>query len=286
MIEKLKNILSVKPIFSVAGVFLLLLSIILGVYLVRQMTQLSSKAAAPPSATLSIVPSNRDAGLNQEISFDVIFDKGTNRSRAAKITGADLFISADSNIQINRFVPDAASKLNTEFQNQVVSGSLRYAAVNLRNDGSLPSDQIITLGKLFVQATGVGTLTVRFDDNNTHIVASGYKDEVPLSLRTTTVTVVGSTPPSPSPSSSPSAPPVSVIGDVDKNGCLNPANKGGTFVGDPVLIWQMIRREIGSDPSAILFVDSSNPTRSVVDMRDYTTWWNIYRVNTVNHCPR
>lgn len=267
MIEKLKNIFFAKPIFSVLGVFILLLGIILGVYLVRQMTQLNSKATSP-SATLSIVPPSRSAELNQEISFDVIFDKGTNRSGAAKITGADLFITADSNIQINRFVPDAAGKLNTELQNQVVNGALRYAAVNMRNDGSLPSDQIITLGKLFVQATSPGSSTIRFDDNNTHIVASGYKDEVPLTVRPATVTIGGATPP-------PSTPPGAVRGDVDKNGCLNPS-------GDPVLIWRMIQRLIPKDPAAILF--DNNLARDV-DMRDYTTWWNIYTIDTRHRCP-
>ncbi|HBQ50868.1 hypothetical protein A3B42_00215 [Candidatus Daviesbacteria bacterium RIFCSPLOWO2_01_FULL_38_10] len=267
MIKKFKNIFFAKPILSVVGVFLLLPGIILGVYLVRQMTQLSSKAITP-SATVSFVPPSRDAQINQEISFDVIFNKGTNRSGAAKITGVDLFITADPNIQINRFVPDTAGKLNTELQNAVINGDLRYAAVNLRNDGSLPSDQIITLGKLFVQVTSPGTSTVRFDDNNTHIVASGYRDEVPLSLRPATVTIGGATPP-------PSLPPGSVRGDVDRNGCLNPS-------GDPVLIWRMIQRLIPKDTAAILF--DNNLARDV-DMRDYTTWWNIYTIDTPHRCP-
>lgn len=278
MIEKLKNIFFAKPIFSVVGVFILLLGIILGVYLVRQVTQLRSRAGAPSAATVYFDPSSRNAERDQEISFDVIFNKGSSRSGTAKITGVDLFISVDnSNIRINRFVPDTASKLNTELQNAIVNGSLRYAAVNLRNDPTLPVPQFVTLGRLFVQTINAGTSTIRFDDNNTQIVASGYRDEVPLDLGRATVTVGGSIP-----TPTPSAPPVSVFGDVDRNGCLNPANKGGSFVGDPVLIWRMIQRLIPKDPAAILF--DNNLARDV-DMRDYTTWWNIYTIDTLHRCP-
>lgn len=277
MIEKLKNILFAKPLLSLAGVFILLPGIVLGVYLVGQMTQLSSKAA-PPSAILSIVPASRDAGLNQEISFDIIFDKGTNRSRAAKITGADLFISADSNIQINRFVPDAASRLNTELQNQVVNGALRYAAANLRNDGSLPSDQIITLGKLFVQATGVGTLTVRFDDNNTHIVASGYKDEVPLSLRTAAVTVGG-----PLPSASSTAPPgiACVNGDVTAgafhNGCVDQNDYN---------VWLLeIRGQLTTKTADFYTECNANNQKGdgVINVSDYNIWLREFNAGR-NRC--
>lgn len=195
MIEKLKNIFTSKPILPLAGVFLLLLSVFLGVYLVQQRTQLKSRAAAD-TAILSFVPSSASAGLSQEVSFNVSFNRGTG-TKPPVITGVDLHISTDnSNIQIVRFTPDTgASKFNTELRNEVGSDGLsfRYIAINTADTASLPTNQAVNLGRLVVRTMAAGSSNIRLE-TATQIVASGYKDAVPLDLtRTAVVTITGPT---------------------------------------------------------------------------------------------
>lgn len=260
MIEKLKNIFLTKPIFPLAGVFLLLLSISLGVYLVKQKTQLRSKAASD-TAILSFMPLSASAGLSQEVSFNVSFNRGTG-SRPAVITGVDLRISPDnSNVQIESFTPDtAASKFNMELSNErAPDGSwLRYTAINTSDTASLPTSQVVSLGTLVVQTMATGSSTIRFDTAQT--VASGYKDAVPLELRTAVITIEGSSLPSPTP---PTA-------------CIN----GDTIGGDGLVdindynIWYAEFTGAKSTKTADFYPECRDGRKGdgVIDIRDYNIW--------------
>lgn len=184
-----------KLIIIFAGVFLIL-SIILGVYLVRQRTQLKSKASAD-TAILAFVPATAAANLAQDVSFTISFNKGTGVKQPA-ITGVDLRISIDNpNMRIVSFTPDTtSSKFNTQLRQPEVSAdgtTFRYTAINTADTASLPAGQVVILGTLVVRTTAAGTASLRFD-NTTQVVASGYKDAVPLDLtRTGVVTIAGPT---------------------------------------------------------------------------------------------
>lgn len=266
-----------KRIVIIAGVFILLLSITAGVYLVQQRTQLRGQAVAD-TALLSFVPGSANANPAQEISFDVTYDRRTG-TRAAVITGADLYVSVDNaNVTIVRFTPDAASRFNTELKNEITNNgqSLRYTGVNTAEQ-PLPTNQVTVLGRLTVQAAAAGSSILRFDASS-QIVASGYKDAVPLDLRTATVTVGG-----PLPSASPTAPPViaCVNGDVTAgafhNGCVDQNDYN---------VWlREFRGEITTKTADFYTECNANNQKGdgVINISDYNIWLREFNAGR-NRC--
>ena len=142
---------------------------------------------------LFFTPDTTSTSLSQEVSFDVSFNRG--EIAGPIITGVDLRISTDSKIRIVSFTPNTTlSKFNTELIKYIPAdgSSLRYIAINTGDNPSLPTAPAVILGRLTVRTIEAGSSTISFD-TSTQVVASGYKDAVPLDLtRVASVTVAGS----------------------------------------------------------------------------------------------
>lgn len=266
---EIKNLLQ-GHIIALIIIVVVMIGLPVTLYLVKQQQDLRSRATGGNSLTFS--PSSRT--VNKDSTFDVDLGISFNPTQQ-QLTGMDVTITYSDKLVMENFTRDTeVLSREIDYDFQPVRRTVHYIAVN--RTGSLNRRTDLKLGTFRFKATGDGTATITATHGQ--IVVLGQVSFLDVGNANATYTIGG-------PSPSPSVPPGSVRGDVDKNGCLNPTARG-SFAGDPVLIWQMIQGIIAKNPAAILFplpplvVDLNRP----VDMRDYTTWWNIYRLDTERHC--
>ncbi len=168
---EIKETLGTRQFFALLLVLVLLFTIPLTVYLVKQQQDIRSRASGGATVQMRLDPHSGTFNTGDIISVDlgISWVADPNSQGIRRVTGADVTINYASNLTFDSFTQDPQTTLSEQIisDSTPVNRTFHYVAVN--KSGNIPQQDYVRLGTLKFRATGSGAATVGV--NNAQVVA-------------------------------------------------------------------------------------------------------------------
>lgn len=142
-------------------VVLLILSLVIGLYLIKQPQQLQSRAFQP-KGTVALQLNTASVNIATGSAVEAILQMDT--GDANKVTGVDVTVKYNENLNLTGFELDSASGLDKTVLSSFDPNARSFHLIAVNNSGSISGSGLVNIGKLKLTAPKAGAGVIEITD--------------------------------------------------------------------------------------------------------------------------